>query len=152
MPFSKDLHFLEHWLAPVVEESEAHIGETWAYANKYLLLVVAIAIATIGIALAYVVYVRRRMPALEPRILEQAWLYDSAVAKVVAGPGSRSFEAVAWFDANVVDGAVRGTAGVVQGFAGAARRLQNGFVRAYAGLIALGALLVLAWFIVRGLW
>ena len=152
LPFSKDLHFLEHWLAPVVEESEAHIGETWAYANKYLLLVVAIAIATIGIALAYVVYVRRRMPALEPRILEQAWLYDSAVAKVVAGPGSRSFEAVAWFDANVVDGAVRGTAGVVQGFAGAARRLQNGFVRAYAGLIALGALLVLAWFIVRGLW
>ncbi len=151
LPFSKDLHFLEHWLAPVVEESEAHIGETWAYANKYLLLVVAIAIATIGIALAYVVYVRRRMPALEPRILEQAWLYDSAVAKVVAGPGSRSFEAVAWFDANVVDGAVRGTAGVVQGFAGAARRLQNGFVRAYAGLIALGALLVLAWFILRGL-
>ena len=152
LPFSKDLHFLEHWLAPVVEESEAHIGETWAYANKYLLLVVAIVIATIGIAVAYVVYVRRRMPALEPRILEQAWLYDSAVAKVVAGPGSRSFEAVAWFDANVVDGAVRGTAGVVQGFAGAARRLQNGFVRAYAGLIALGALLVLAWFIVRGLW
>ncbi|MFM7492947.1 MAG: proton-conducting transporter membrane subunit, partial [Acidimicrobiaceae bacterium] len=42
LPFSKKLHFLEHWLAPVVEESEAYIGKTWAYQNKYLLLVVAV--------------------------------------------------------------------------------------------------------------
>ena len=42
LPFSKKLHFLEHWLAPVVEESEAHIGETWAYQNKYLLLAIAV--------------------------------------------------------------------------------------------------------------
>jgi NADH-quinone oxidoreductase subunit L len=35
LPFSKKLHFLEHWLAPVVEESEANIFKTWAYENKY---------------------------------------------------------------------------------------------------------------------
>lgn len=41
LPFSKDLHFLEHWLAPVVEESERSIKGTWAYDNKYVLLGVA---------------------------------------------------------------------------------------------------------------
>jgi len=151
LPFSKNLHFLERWLAPVVEESEAHIGETWAYANKYVLLGVAIVVAALGIVLAHLVYVRRRLPVFEPRIFEQAWHYDSAVARVVAGPGNRSFEAVSWFDTNVVDGAVTGTAGVVRGFASAVRRTQNGFVRTYAGMVALGALIVLAWFVLRGL-
>ena len=152
LPFSKDLHFLEHWLAPVVEESEAHIGETWAYANKYLLLGVAVIVALVGIAVAYFVYARRRLPAIEPRVLEQAWYYDQAVAKTVSGPGRESFDAVAWFDTNVVDGAVRGTATAVRGFAGVARATQNGFVRAYAGVVAVGAFLVLAWFISRSLW
>ncbi len=151
LPFSKNLHFLEHWLAPVVEESEAHIGETWAYANKYLLLGIAVIVALVGIAVAYLVYARRRLPAIEPKVLEQAWYYDQAVAKTVSGPGKDSFDAVTWFDANVVDGAVRGTATAVRGFAGVARGTQNGFVRAYAGVVAVGAFLVLAWFMARGL-
>ena len=45
LPFSKNLHFLEHWLAPVVEESEADIHNTWAYENKYILLGIAIVVA-----------------------------------------------------------------------------------------------------------
>ena len=151
LPFSKDLHFLEHWLAPVVEESEAHIGETWAYQNKYLLLGVAVLIAAVGIAAAIAVYLKGKVKPVEPKVLEQAWFYDAGAAKLVAGPGTAAFSAVAWADAKIVDGAVNGTGAVVQRVASALRKAQSGFVRGYAAIVALGVVLLLAWFVYRGL-
>ena len=151
LPFTKDLHFLEHWLAPVVEESEAKISGTWAYENKYLLMLVAIVVAAAGIALALAVYSRRKLPAVEPRVLEQAWFYDTAAARIVGGPGYKSFDAVAWADAHLVDGAVNGTATLVRRGATTLRRSQGGFVRAYAAIVALGGVMLLAWFVFRGI-
>ncbi|MGH9272372.1 MAG: hypothetical protein ACRDZ2_13980, partial [Ilumatobacteraceae bacterium] len=58
----------------------------------------------------------------------------------------------AWFDHNVVDGAVRGTAVVVRDTAGELRKGQSGFVRAYAGFIGIGVVVLLAWFVIaRGI-
>ena len=151
LPFSKDLHFLEHWLAPVVEESEAHIGETWAYQNKYLLLGVAVLIAIVGIAAAIAVYAKGKVKPVEPKVLEQAWFYDAGAAKLVAGPGTAAFSAVAWADAKIVDGAVNGTGAVVRRVASTLRKAQSGFVRGYAAIVALGVVLLLAWFVYRGL-
>ncbi|MFM9138740.1 MAG: NADH-quinone oxidoreductase subunit L [Actinomycetota bacterium] len=151
LPFSKDLHFLEHWLAPVVEESEAHIGETWAYQNKYLLLGVAVLIAAVGIAAAIAVYAKGKVKPVEPKVLEQAWFYDAGAAKLVAGPGAAAFSAVAWADAQIVDGAVNGTGTLVRRVASTLRKAQSGFVRGYAAIVALGVVLLLAWFVYRGL-
>ena len=151
LPFSKNTAFLEHWLAPVVEESEAHIHETWAYQNKYLLLGVAVVIATLGIVAAIAVYAKHKIKAVEPKILEQAWNYDATAAKLVGGPGNAFFAGVAWVDANVVDGAVNGTATIVRSVAGQVRKSQSGFVRAYAAVITVGVVVLLAWFVLRGL-
>lgn len=150
LPFSKNLHFLEHWLAPVVEESEANISKTWAYENKYVLLVVAILIAATGIAAAFAVYGKKKVKAVEPRVLEQAWFYDAGAAKLVGGPGRAAFNAVAWADSRIVDGAVNGTATLVRNVAGQVRKSQNGFTRVYAALMAVGAVALLAWFLFRG--
>jgi NADH-quinone oxidoreductase subunit L len=150
LPFSKKLHFLEHWLAPVVEESEANISKTWAYENKYVLLVIAILIAATGIAAAFVVYGKKKVKAVEPRVLEQAWFYDAGAAKLVGGPGRAAFNAVAWADSRIVDGAVNGTATLVRKVAGQVRKSQNGFTRVYAALMAIGAVALLAWFLFRG--
>ena len=150
LPFSKDLHFLEHWLAPVVEESERSIKGTWAYDNKYVLLGVAVIVAVAGIALSLAVYAKRRLPAVEPKVLENAWFYDASVAKVVGGPGAAAFRGVAAFDARIVDGAVNGAGALARGLGGIVRRAQTGFVRAYAALIAFGAIALLAWFVWRG--
>jgi len=150
LPFSKDLHFLEHWLAPVVEESEAHIGKTWAYQNKYLLLLLAVAVATAGIVLALAVYAKAKLKVVEPKVLEQAWHYDGAVARVVAGPGAATFNLIAWFDANIVDGIVNGVGQVVRSVAGSLRKTQSGFVRVYALLISIGAVAILGWLLLRG--
>ena len=150
LPFSKKLHFLEHWLAPVVEESEANISKTWAYENKYVLLVIAILIAATGIAAAFAVYGKKKVKAVEPRVLEQAWFYDAGAAKLVGGPGRAAFNAVAWADSRIVDGAVNGTATIVRNVAGQVRKSQNGFTRVYAALMAVGAVALLAWFLFRG--
>ena len=150
LPFSKKLHFLEHWLEPVVEESEANISKTWAYENKYVLLVIAILIAATGIAAAFAVYGKKKVKAVEPRVLEQAWFYDAGAAKLVGGPGRAAFNAVAWADSRIVDGAVNGTATLVRNVAGQVRKSQNGFTRVYAALMAVGAVALLAWFLFRG--
>ena len=150
LPFSKKLHFLEHWLAPVVEESEADIHKTWAYENKYVLLMVAVLIAATGIAAAIAVYAKKKSKAIEPRVLEQAWFYDAGAAKLIGGPGRAAFNAVAWADAHIVDGAVNGTATLVGGVASQVRKSQSGFTRLYAALMAVGAVVLLAWFLYRG--
>lgn len=150
LPFSKKLHFLEHWLAPIVEESEADIHKTWAYENKYVLLMVAVLIAATGIAAAFAVYAKKKAKAIEPRVLEQAWFYDAGAAKLIGGPGRAAFNAVAWADTHIVDGVVNGTATLVRNVASQVRKSQSGFTRLYAALMAVGAVALLAWFLYRG--
>ena len=149
LPFSKSLHFLEHWLEPVIEGSERSISGTWAYDNKYLLLVVAIVVAATGIGLALLTYAKGRLKVIEPAILEQAWRYDTGVARIVGGPGAAFFRAITTFDARIVDGAVNATASLVRGVSSPLRKAQSGYVRAYALIVGIGAVLVVAWFVLR---
>jgi NADH-quinone oxidoreductase subunit L len=151
LPFSSNLQFLEHWLAPVVEETQANIADTWGYHNKYLLLLLAVVVAIVGIGAAIAVYAKRLIKPIEPRVLEQAWYYDSAVSRVVVGPGAGAFDAIAWVDTHIVDGAVNGVATLVRNTAGLTRKAQSGFVRTYAAVIGLGAVILIAWFAWRSI-
>ncbi len=141
-------HKLESWLHPVVEAGEAHITESSAYDNKALLAVLAIAAALVGIAVALAIYVKHVRKPVEPEILEQAWYYDRTVSAFMGGPGRRLFDAFAWFDRNVIDGAVNGAAKVVRVGAGGARTAQTGNIRNYAGILGVGVVLLLLWFVI----
>ncbi len=136
MPFSETTERLGRWLHPVVEPAEgigeAHIDGTWADEHIFLLAIIALSVAIAGIVAAYLVYQRKRVKAIEPAILANAWYYDQAVTDFMGGPGRESFEATAWFDANVVDGTVNGAGRTVRSAAGGVRRVQNGYVRASA--------------------
>ena len=156
LPFSESTEHLATWLHPVVEPAEgigeANIEGTWADEHLYLLGLIALTVAFAGIIAAYLVYQRRRVKAIEPAILENAWYYDQTVSELVGGPGRESFEATAWFDAHVVDGAVNGAGRTVRTTAGGVRRVQNGYVRASAGVISVGVALLLAWLVIaRGI-
>jgi NADH-quinone oxidoreductase subunit L len=151
LPFSKSTHFLEHWLEPVVHHSEVSISGTWAYSNKWLLLVVAILVAVSGVVAAIAVYAKGKFKIIEPKILADAWRYDSAVSAIVGGPGRAAFGGVAAFDAKVVDGAVNGIGSEVRAASGLLRKVQSGLVRSYAFVIGLGAVVLLAWFLLRGI-
>jgi NADH-quinone oxidoreductase subunit L len=141
-------HQLEHWLEPVVEAGEAHITDTSAYDSKELLALAAIACALVGIAAAVAIYAKKLRKPIEPEILAQGWRYDWAITAFMGGPGRKAFEAIAWFDKAVVDGAVNGAAKLVAGSAGQIRKAQTGNVRNYAGIVGVGVVLLLAWFVV----
>ena len=150
LPFSKDLHFLEKWLEPVIEFGEADIKGTWAYDNKYVLLGIAVVVALTGIAASVLVYGKKKVAAIEPKVLADGWHYDAAISNFMGGPGRKSFDAVAWTDRMVVDGAVNGVGRVVRTAGTYVRRAQTGAVRTYAAGIGLGVVALLVWFFLRG--
>ena len=152
LPFSHNTKFLEKWLAPVVEVGEKNLTGTWAEDNKYLMLLIAVVVAVAGIVGAVMVYGKKRAQAIEPQILADGWYYDKGITLFMGGPGRKAFDGVAWFDAQVVDGAVNGVGKLVRGTAGQARKVQSGYVRQYASAIGVGVVLLLIWFVVvRGI-
>ena len=148
LPFTKSLHFLGHWLEPTL--AHEHVVNASA-ATKWLLAFVAIGAGAIGIFAAYSVYLKNKAnPAdIEKKILADAWGYDTAVSAFMGGPGAKLFDAIAWFDANVIDGVVNGAATVVRDSGGMVRKLQTGYVRTYALGISAGSVALLVWFLVR---
>ena len=144
LPFSHKTERLASWLEPVVGGHESDTA-------KLPLALIATAIGLVGIFLAYLVYARKKAKAFEPAILEQGWMYDQSVSAFMGGPGRKSFQALSWFDRNVIDGAVNGVGRLVRGTAGEVRKVQTGYVRQYAAALGVGVVLLLAWFvIVRG--
>ncbi|MEC8485756.1 MAG: NADH-quinone oxidoreductase subunit L, partial [Actinomycetota bacterium] len=141
-------HRLEDWLHPVVAPGEAVISGTSAYDAKVWLALLAISCAVVGIALGVLVYGRRKLRAIEPAILADGWRYDRTVSAFMGGPGHKMFDAIAWFDAKIVDGAVNGVATAVRSASSSVRRIQTGNVRSYAGVIGIGVVLILMWFVV----
>jgi hypothetical protein len=96
------------------------------------------------------VYAKGKFKVIEPTILADAWRYDSTVSSLIGGPGYKSFDGVAAFDAVVVDGVVNGVGIEVRRISGVLSKLQTGLIRSYAAIVAFGAVAVLAWFLVRG--
>jgi NADH-quinone oxidoreductase subunit L len=147
LPFSEKVDFLSDFLHPVLGVNEAEIAVSTG--AKVALAVVAVGAGLVGLAIAAAVYLRHRVRAIEPGFLAHAWYYDEAVTAFVGGPGTRSFDAIAWFDAHVIDGAVNGVAAVVRNLGGRLRPVQSGFVRSYALGVTIGVVVVLGYFITR---
>lgn len=149
LPFVKATHFLEKWLEPSFYHNEATLG--FAGGTKWVLAAVAIVAGLVGIWIAVQFYLKKTAPAkaVEPDIFARAWRYDETITKVAGGPGRRAFNEVARFDRRVVDGAVNGVGSLVQAGANWLRQSQTGKVRSYALGIAVGAVILLAYFIAR---
>jgi NADH-quinone oxidoreductase subunit L len=142
--------YLHQWLEPIVAGSERTLGAT-AEDYEWLLLALAGFFALVGIYLGYLVYERRRVRAFEPAFLADGWYYDQTVTAFMGGPGSAAFDDTAIFDAKVIDGAVDGTGKGIRASAQRLRRSESGYVRNYALGIGVGAVLLLGWFVARGL-
>jgi NADH-quinone oxidoreductase subunit L len=147
LPFTGDLHLLEHWLEPVLFGNERHLDV--ATGTKVGLAAIATAAALLGIALGAAVYLKRRIKPVEPQLLADGWKYDDAISAFVGGPGRAGFEGAATFDRTVVDGAVNGVAALVRRGGSGLRHLQSGYVRSYALGVAVGVVGLLAYFLSR---
>jgi NADH-quinone oxidoreductase subunit L len=149
LPFG-DLDFLHRWLesVPFLEITEHE--NTASTALELTLVLVSVTFVGIGIFLAYTVYARHRLRAIEPNAALHGWHVDDAVSWAVEHPGMESWEGVAEFDHNVVDGTVMGAGALTKSVGSGLRRYQSGLIRLYALGIGLGAVLLLGWFLLAG--
>jgi NADH-quinone oxidoreductase subunit L len=146
----------ESFLSPVFGER----GEIVLHpaSTEYLLMALSVVVALLGIFFAYRFYVKS--PDL-PKSLAQRFSFpyklllnkyyvDELYFKVVVNPLLK-FATFLWqfFDVKVIDGFANGLANTVNWFAGMGRKVQTGYVRNYALGMVFGALLILAYFILR---
>jgi len=144
---------LEHWLEHTIEV----VHES---AFNPLIAGTALVVALAGLALAYVVYgrqpaaragtsdpVQSRAPGLF-NLLANAWKVDAFYNTVVVGfyRGFSNFLATS-VDQSLIDGIVNGFGTLSRASAQLVRRLQTGFVRSYALLIALGVAAILTYLV-----
>jgi NADH-quinone oxidoreductase subunit L len=148
LPFGESTKRLEGWLHPVVELGEVHLEvET---SMKILLAVIAIAGSLAGIAIATLVYLKKRVKPVEPEILLRGWYVDETISAAVGGPGTATATFMAdVVDKEVIDGAVNGAGWLARTAGTGLRVVQSGYVRTYALMIAVGAVALVAWFVSR---
>jgi NADH-quinone oxidoreductase subunit L len=143
--------------AAAVAEGAAAEGEHTAL--ELTLMGVSLTIALAGIAFAWFVWIRRRrvadnmareFPGLHRLLLNKYYvdeLYDATVVQPIKAASTEGLWR--WFDVKVIDGAVNGSASIVEGGAAMLRRLQSGSVRAYAGSLFVGVVVILGYYLWR---
>jgi NADH-quinone oxidoreductase subunit L len=123
------------------------------------LMVVSSAIALLGIGIAWFLWLRRRDIVTElsrsfapvQRLLLNKYYVDEIYDAAIVRPVHVASREGLWrgFDVKVIDGAVNGTATLVDGGAWLLRRLQTGSVRAYAGGVFVGVVVILGYYLWR---
>ena len=146
--------------APPTPEAEALAEGEAAHdeaALELTLMAVSSLIALLGIGIAAYIWLKRRVIAanlarrfapIYTLLLNKYYVDEIYDATVVHPTVNVSREAL-WrgFDVKVVDGAVNGAASIVAGGAWMLRRLQTGSVRAYAGSVIFGVVLILGYYL-----
>ena len=137
-------------------EAEEGVEEV---ALERTLMAVSSIVAVSGIALAFFLWLRRRdvpdaMARLFPgvhRLLLNKYYVDELYDAGVVQPIRVGSQEALWrgFDVGVIDAAVNGTALLVGRGSRILRQLQTGSVRAYAGSVILGVVLVLGYYLWR---
>jgi NADH-quinone oxidoreductase subunit L len=145
------------FLAPVFPAAELPGAEV-SVATEWLLIVLSIVAVAVGFGVAYWLYVRRWGRA-ESMARSIPWLYDllyegyyldRAYTEAIVNPLRALGDWLAGpFEEQGIDGAVNGLARLL-GLAGQGlRRLQTGLVRTYALAMLLGAVAIVAYFLIR---
>ncbi len=125
---------------------------------EYLLMAVSVAIALIGIYIAYVMYVKKRdLPEklaekfrLLHRMLFNKWYVDELYTLVIIRP----FHGISNFfwkiiDVIMIDGMVNGVARVVGWGSSVLRLIQSGYVQCYAVSIIFGTVALLVYYFLK---
>ena len=136
--------------APVPEPAAtAHSSEE--VTAERLLAGLSVLLGLVGIGAGW--YLFRRRPLLQmPRILENKYyvdeIYDAALIHPIEGVSREGFWKI--LDVGVIDGLLHSIGEVVTEAGRLARYLQAGFVRGYAAIILLGALILIGLFAYLG--
>jgi len=148
----------EHFLAPVFSSGDA--AEAASRGTELLLMGLSVLVALGGAILAYVLYVSK--PYLPQKIADglgdfyaavlNKYYIDEIYAAVFIKPLVDGSTRVLWqgVDRRVIDDTVNHAADGVRHVSDEVRQMQSGNLRSYAGWIAAGAAVVIAYMIWRG--
>ena len=149
---NRDVNVIEHTLEPAVakmpvSETTEHTDEHAHVGEERLLAVVSVTIALLGIGAGWMLF--RRRPLLEmPRVLENKYyvdeIYDTTLIRPIAAGSREGLWKI--FDIGVIDGTLHALGDAVTELGRLARYLQAGFVRGYAAIILVGALILIGVF------
>src|SRR5262245_44253632 len=161
LPFGAGL--INQWLEPVFHGAEEVLGHTEIQFQLFgidgALLVASVAVAAIGIAVAWRLFGveigQLRWPALPERVTALSgrlsflyraslnkWWFDELNHLLFIVIGGRVANALWWFDRRVIDGTVNGLAAVTIGAGREIRQIQTGRVQNYALGIAIGLIVM----------
>jgi NADH-quinone oxidoreductase subunit L len=137
-----------HFLEPSLSLALAAEGHEFSHLAELGFAALSLAVAGLGIAVAYRFYVvhpgeagalASRFGAVY-RLLFRKYYVDELYDATMVHPTVRGSTELLWkrMDIGWVDGAVNGVATTVQGLAGVLKNLQNGLIRSYATWILLG--------------
>jgi NADH-quinone oxidoreductase subunit L len=150
----------EHFLAPVFGAGEVPAAETASRFTEYLLMFVSVAVAVLGSIAAYILYVSK--PYLPQQIADRlGGLYDAVVNKyyvdelyaaIFVKPLVDASTRILWqgVDRKIIDDSINHAADGARYVSDNVRHMQSGNVRSYAGWIAAGGAIVLAYMIWLG--
>jgi NADH-quinone oxidoreductase subunit L len=148
-------HF-EHFLAPVLGTGEP-AAETAGRANEYLLMGISVILAFAGWWLAHLLYYKR--PELPQRIanalgdfyqtVAHKYYIDELYGVLFVKPLIDGSTRILWHDVDqkVIDAAVNDAGDGAKHVSNEVRHMQSGNIRSYAGWIAAGAAVVIAFMI-----
>ena len=143
---------LENLLEPSFElATQAHLPEV---GTQWVLLVISVAVAVIGITYAWRRYVRDQTAIESGGVFDtllHGYRVDDLYGRSIVAPGKTLSEGLAFSaDAKVVDGAVNGVGVAVKKLAARLSPLQTGFVRSYGAGILVGAVGLVVWIVAAG--
>jgi NADH-quinone oxidoreductase subunit L len=145
----------EHFLAPVFGSAE--VGEAASRATELLLMGVSVAVAFSGWLLAYLLYYKR--PELPQKIADSLggfyeavvhkYYIDELYAAVFVKPLIDGSTRILWqgVDRKIIDAAVNDAGDGARHASDEVRHMQSGNIRSYAGWIAAGSAVVIAFMI-----
>ncbi len=134
------------WLAPVVDKDHHEHAE---FLPPIVVTTLAVVAVIIGVSIAFIKYrgeLSERAPSevsIFTRITRRDLLQDDANVFLFMRPGQKLTQLLVKTDESVIDGAVRAVGSSALGSARGMRKLQTGYVRNYALLILIGALVAL---------
>ena len=152
----------EHFLGPVFGSGAVAegAGEAASRGTELLLMGVSVAVAFLGFIFAYVLYVSK--PYLPEKIADalngfyttvlNKYYVDELYAKLFVKPLVDGSTTILWqgVDRKVIDDTVNNAADGARHVSDEVRHMQSGNVRSYAGWIAAGSALVIAYMIWMG--
>jgi NADH-quinone oxidoreductase subunit L len=134
-----------------VEHATAEHASAAEISTERMLALLSVLLALAGIAIGWFVFNPKPLARL-PQILVDKWRIDELYNGYIVDPLTDLSREGFWkgFDLGFIDGVVNGAGYFVLALGSVFRRVQVGFIRSYAAIILLGALVVVGYFIYFG--